>query len=155
MTRTQEEIAARVEAVKDDDTFGFKLEVLIAALDFEHARPYLRAEVTAEEWAKQQLCACDFESEARDYYKFALGKIRDHRGISTTRSVEKLTEFAWLLGRDDVIERTQNLAYEQYGAPKVKAWGEAFGMEWPTEEAMVRMASGLPCVEGCVSGCGS
>lgn len=85
---------------------------------------------------------------------FALGKILNHRGISASRSVDQLTEYAWLLGRDDVVQAMQDAAYPQYGAPKVKAFGEGLGLEWPGTEPMRRMADGLPCSDDCWQGCG-
>lgn len=152
--RTQEEILGRIEAVNDDDMFGFRREVLIEALDYEHARPFLKPSVTAEDWAGIQVCACDREAAARDYYKFALGKIENHRGISANRSVDKLREHAWLLGRDDVVAAMDAAEYPQYGAPKIAAFAAGLGLAWPDDVAMVRMSSGLPCEDDCAEGCG-
>ncbi|GAA4626719.1 hypothetical protein GCM10023196_036100 [Actinoallomurus vinaceus] len=152
--RTQEEILARLDAVREDDMFGFRREVLLPALEFEHARSFLKPETTAEDWSGVQVCAGDWESAARSYYEFALGKIRDHRGISASRSVEKLTEYAWLLGRDDVIAAMDAAEYPQYGAPKVAAFAAAMGLDWPDGEALERMANGLPCTDDCHEGCG-
>lgn len=151
--RTQEEILARIEAVAKDDMFGFRREVLLVALDYENARPFLKPETTNEVWSGIQVCPCDWESAARSYYDFALGKIEDHRGISASRSVDKLREYAWLLGRDDVIEAMDAAEYPQYGAPKVKAFAATFGLEWPDGETFRRMAEGLPCTDDCDEGC--
>src|SRR5258706_374110 len=101
MTRTQDEIVPRIAAIADDDWAGFGREVLIPALDFTHAKPYLVPEATAAEWDIDE--AGDTEAAAWSYLDFAIGKIQDHRGISAGRSVDKLTEYAWLLGRDDVV----------------------------------------------------
>lgn len=149
--RTQEEIVARIGDVADVDFFGFKLEVLIGALDFEHARPFIKPDVTAAEWDK--LRESDTDAAARNYYRFALGKIEGHRGISASRSVDKLTEYAWLLGRDDVVDAMAAADHAQYGAPKAKAFGAGFGEDWPSERWAVRMAEGLPCEPGCEMGC--
>jgi hypothetical protein len=151
--RTQEEILARIEAIDDEDFFGFRREVLIAVLDYEHARQFLKEGTTPEEWAEEQVT--DVEAAAFGYYGFALGKIRDHRGISANRSVDKLAEYAWLLGRDDVAAAMDAAEFPQYGAPKVAAFAKGFGLDWPTEVAMVRMSSGLPCEDGCMDGCGA
>lgn len=149
--RTQEEILARITAVGGDDMFGFRFEVLISSLDFEHARGFLQDGVTPEEWSDEQVT--DVEAAAFGYYVFALGKIENHRGISASRSVEKLTEYAWLLGRDDVIEAMEAADYPQYGAPMVAAFAAGFGLDWPADEAMVRMAAGRPCEDDCYDGC--
>jgi hypothetical protein len=150
--RTQEEILARIEEAADD-MFGFRREVLVSVLDFEHARSFLVPDATAEEWSGEQVT--DVEVAARSYFAFAVGKIRDHRGISASRSVDKLGEYAWLLGRDDVVAAMDAAEYPQYGAPKVKAFGAGLGMDWPNEPGLVRMAEGLACTEDCAEGCGA
>lgn len=152
--RAQGEIVARVRAVADEDVLGFQREVLVDALDFEHAREFLKADCTQEEWGEVP-DADVLLAEAREYYVFALGKIRDHRGISASRSVSKLTEYAWLFCRDDVVTAMDAADYAQYGAPKVKAFGSGFGLAWPDDPAMKRMADGEPCEPGCSGGCGS
>ena len=152
VTRSQDEIVARIAAVADDDFFGFAREVLIDALDFEHAAPYLKEGVLPEEWNSQR--PADFAEEAREYLEFAVEKIDGHRGISASRSVAKLTEYAWLLGRDDVVAAMDHAHYPQYGAPKVKAFADGMGLEWPDDADLNRMAQGLPCEPDCTNGCG-
>lgn len=151
--RTQEEIVARIKAVESEDFLGFRQEVLIPALDFEHARPFLVEATTAEQWSGIQVAASEWEVLARDYYTFALKKIAGHRGISAGRSVDKLTEYAWLLGRDEVVAAMDAAEFPQYGAPKVAAFAIGFGLPWPVDEAMVRMSSGVPCEDDCAEGC--
>jgi hypothetical protein len=150
--RTQEEIVTRFEAAIDD-MFGFQREVLLGAMDYEHAKPFLKEDVTEAEWQESR---SDTAEAARGYLDFAIGKIVDHRGISAGRSVEKLTEYAWLLGRDDVVAAMEAADYTNYGAPKVKAFAEGMGLPWPTDDPrLVRMAEGLPCrTDGCDEGCG-
>ncbi|MEV4093843.1 hypothetical protein [Streptosporangium saharense] len=152
--RTQDEILARVAEVAEMDLFGFRRQVLIPALDFEHAQPFIREGVTVAEWG-EVIQAAELLEMAREYYAFALGKIAGHRGISATRSVLKLTEYAWLLGQDDIVAAMEAADYPQYGAPKVKAFGLGLGLEWPTTEAMTRMAAGEPCRLDCDEGCSS
>lgn len=137
MSRTQEEIVARIEAIASTDFFGFGRKVLLDALDFEHARPLLDPRATEAEWGPAA-GPDTLLASARDYYTFALGKIRDHRGLSASRSVDKLTEYAWLLGRDDIVTAMGAAIYEQYGAPTVKAFASGFELAWPDE-----------CDEGC------
>lgn len=150
--RTQEEIVARLKTLSiSEDVLGFRREVLISALDHVHAKPFLRPGVTATEW--DAVRETDTLDAARSYYSFALSKIEGHRGISASRSVDKLTEYAWLLGRDDVVDAMAAADFAQYGAPKVKAWAAGFGETWPTETWATRMADGLPCEPGCVMGC--
>ncbi len=152
-TRTQDEIVARIAYA--DDMFGFDREVLVESLDYPHAKPYLKPEVTEEDWLKDSGPDRDLAKAAADYFTFALGKIENHRGISASRSVTKLREYAWLLGRDDVVAAMDEADYAQYGAPQVKAFGDGLGLDWPASDDLVRMAQGLPCEPGCESGCGS
>lgn len=124
VTRTPAEIAARAEAA--DDMFGWAMEVLLPYLDFESARAFLKDGVTAEEWSESMADPTAIQAEARSYYAFALGKIEDERGISAERSVIKLTEYAWLMGRDDVVAAMDAAPYPMDAAPKVAAFGEGF-----------------------------
>ena len=163
--RTQEEIVERMKAVAGDDMFGFSQSVLLDALDYEHAKPHLKEDVTPEQWAEREhgvyggkeqvgpLLAEDrLKQAALDYLKFAWGKADDHRGISAGRSVQKLTEYCWLLGHDvKVIEEAD---YPMYGCPQLKVISGLLGADLPTEPALVRMMEGSPCSEGC-SGCSS
>jgi hypothetical protein len=153
--RSQEEIVARIQQTSGEDWLGFKREVLASCLDFEHAKPYLVEGTTAEEWTYTP----DVDVvliRAKEYFTFAIGKALDHRGISASRSIDKLTEYAWLLGRDDVVSAMDEADYPQYGVPKLKAFGEGFGL-WVAEHQgdaeLSNMADGEPCEPGCDSGC--
>lgn len=125
VTRTSAEIFARAQAA--DDMFGWAQEVLLDYCDYETVLPLLNDGVTAEDWAKIAGERGSVADAARDYYLFALGKIAAERGISAERSVVKLREFAWLMGRDDVVAAMDAAPYSSYGAPKVAAFGEGFG----------------------------
>ncbi|MFJ6316068.1 hypothetical protein ACIQJW_08305 [Streptomyces californicus] len=125
VTRSQDDILARAQAA--DDMFGFAREVLLPYLDFEHAKPLLNDGVDADQWAKYANDPAAVQSEAREYYLFALGKIEDRRGLSAERSVIKLREYAWLMGRDDVIAAMDAARYSPYGEPKVSAFAAGFG----------------------------
>lgn len=155
--RTQDEIIERIQNIQRGesgaDYLGFRREVLVDALDFEHARPWLTADTTAEQWGTTPTYDA-VHQKAVEYYQFALQKIKNHRGISANRSVDKLTEFAWLLKRDDVVSTMQSTAYEQYGAPIVKAFAAGLGLPWPDDEDLARMAAGEPCRPDCDEGCG-
>jgi hypothetical protein len=158
MTRTQDEILARYTAA--DDFLGFGQEVLATAMTGDTMRQ-INPELTAEDVADAPETKPErMADEARGYLRFAVGKILDHRGISAERSTIKLREFAWLLGRDDVVQAMDAAEYPQYGAPKVKAF--ANGMGWPffddsgarEQVELERMSEGQPCRPDCESGCG-
>lgn len=152
-TRTQEEILARFRATRDDDMFGFKAEVLAKCMTFETAEGIRKKGITAEEWG-QPLNLSELRDAAREYLGFAIGKIKNHRGISAHRSVQKLEEYAWLLGRDDVVAAMRAAEYPQYGAPTVKAFAEGMGWWDKPDKALERMTQGLPCTDDCDEGCG-
>lgn len=158
-TRTHDEIVARLREVRADgnDVFGFREEVLLEALAVDHAREFLAPHVTRE----QRQPPTDLEAHARWYLEFAIEKILDHRSISASRSVVKLAEFAWLLGRDDVVSAMDRAGYPMYGAPKVKAFADGLGWQFHDADddaddrrALRRMAQGEQCdPDGCTTGC--
>ena len=157
--RTQDQILARFRTIDPgDDWFGFRQSVLIDSMTLDTLRQALPDVDTngRDDYVKPEA----LEQRARDYLTFAIGKIVDHRGISASRSVDKLGEYAWLLGRDDVVKAMQAAEYPQYGAPQVKAFAEGMGWPWPGEvydwqaKALARMAEGLPCDPDCADGCG-
>lgn len=151
--RAQEQIAER--AVKADGFLNFSREVLIPLLDFDHAKPFLKPEATAEKW--KPVTQEESLAEMREYMDFAWGKAQDHRGISAGRSVQKMTEWTWIHGTDEQvaeIERMSDEQYAQYGAPVLKRVCEMFGFPIPKDPDLVRMMGGLPCEDGCEMGCG-
>lgn len=154
VTRSQDEIVARIEQVLagGGDLFGAEQSELMDPLDFEHAKRFLKDGVTAEEWAAAQAETGGTAHSARTYVPFAVGKIRDHRGLSAGRSVDHFRGWAWLMGWDLPDE-----PYAQYGAPLVYAFLEHFGWLdlWPADAPdLERMRRGQPCELGCIEGCG-
>lgn len=150
--RTVEEIVSRIESKKGKSFFGFDLEVLISSLPFEDAKPYLKPEAKAEDW--EEPTEEVVRQRAFDYLDFAYGKAADHRGLSAERSIEKLSEYAWLLGKEDVADEMVNGPFQNYGAPGLFAFARAFDRPIPDNPGLVRMAEGKPCVEDCMEGCG-
>jgi hypothetical protein len=155
MVRTQDEIVTRMKAIEPDDFLGFAREVLLDALDFEHAKPFLVDDATPEKWAEAMVELGPLEEQAKDYLAFAYGKADDHRGISAGRSVSKMTEFMWLMGRDDVVVAIESVPYPQYGVPKLAVISRLTGWPGPEGEELERMARGEPCRPDCMEGCGT
>lgn len=149
--RTQDEILARYRAA--NDFLGFAGEVLVESMTADTIRQINPDAVLPADWMPNTVQ--ELEVAAREYLEFAVGKIAAHRGLSAERSVIKLREFAWLLGRDDVVAAMDAAGYPQYGAPKVQAF--AAGMGWSFggdyEPELSRMARGWPCVADCCEGC--
>lgn len=151
--RTQDEIVARLKQIAKDDLFGFGADVLLPYLDKEHVTPFLKpgAEMT---WEIASQAEPDILAEASQYMVFAWGKVEDHRGLSAGRSVQKLTEWCWLLGKDDLVKKIEAASYAPYGAPKLKVICEALGLPMPDSPDVVRMMNGEPCSDYC-QGCGA
>jgi hypothetical protein len=147
--RSQDEIVAQIEAWKHD-IFGFRSEVLVNGLDFEHAKAYLKDGVSEDEWNAITAKEPSVYEQMRSYMEFAIGKAQDHRGISAYRSTEKLNAWTWLLGCEPIEE-----PFAQYGAPILRALCIRHGFTWPDDEDINRMAEGKPCHDGCLDGCGS
>lgn len=148
--RTQDEIKARYDA--STDMFGFDREVLAESMDLTTLAAAGYGVSQLDDW--EPTAGAQLEDKARDYLTFAIGKVEDHRGISADRSVTKLREYAWLMGRDDVVAAMDAEDYAQYGAPMLRAFAVALGWPWPESDALSRMAEGLPCSDDCEEGCG-
>lgn len=153
--RTQDEIAARAKAAEERDLFGFETEVYLTYLDYEHAKPFIKPEVTAAEWGELYKPCTDDDVRAtmQDYYGFAWDKARNHRGLSAERSVQKLGAWLYVLGDDAALVEFEGAPYGPYGAPKLAVLGKRYGWAIPGGTAAANMAAGRPCVEDCEEGC--
>ena len=152
--RTQEEIAARI--VKEQaDYCLFSHEVYVPYLDFEHAKPFLIENAPAEKWPAPKV-ESDILNEAKTYMaEYGWDKAMNHRGISASRTVEKMRAWMWLLGRDDLVAVCDDdTQYPQYGAPVLNAICEAMKWPIPADEAIQNMIVGRPCSPDCEEGCG-
>lgn len=127
MSRTPEEIVARITAIEVSDPLGFQRADLIEALPYEQVKPYLKDGITAEEWGPIQ--STDPIAKARDYLGFAWGKANNCRGISAMRSVNHLQAWIWLAGFDH-FDRIANAEYQFYGKPVLVIASEALGFDW-------------------------
>lgn len=161
--RTTAEIITRIEAVqRGGDFFGTQTNDLLAALDFEHAKSYLREGVTAEQWAEAMVATeGGIRDAAAGYLEFAVGKALNHRGISASRSVDHFRAWVFLLGTDEQLAQLESTEYEQYGVPQLAVAAEILEipMTWDALLAaspeLANMAKGEPCEPGCDSGCGN
>lgn len=146
--KTQDEILTRVNA--STSLFGFDKEVLVPFLDFEHAKSFLKPEVTKEGWQPSPLTEEVVKKELADYLQFAWDKALNHRGLSAGRSIEKLTEWLWLLDDEELVTQHQ---YKNYGVPILLAISKKYELPYPTTTDAMNMAEGKPCRENCEEGC--
>ena len=152
--RTPQEIINYYEVHTANDFLGFLGDVLLGQLPFEDAKPYLKDEATEEDWGKPIPDRETLLAAVADYMEFAWEKCVGHRGISATRSVQKMQAYMFLLGEDELEAVTQDESrYSQYGAPIL--WEICKKLGWPVAEGpeAERMARGLPCIDGCEMGC--
>ena len=150
--RTQDEIVAHYEQIKDEDMFGWRANILFNYLDFSHARPFLKPEVTAEEWnlTFKKLNDGAALGEMQAYMEIAWEKSIGHRGLSAGRSIEKIGEYLWLLGDDEMYATIHlNELYRPYGAPALAKVCEKYGLPIPSEPEAKRMISGESCSDSC------
>lgn len=77
-----------------------------------------------------------------------------HRGISASRTLDKMRAWAWLAGDEDVLKGAFACGYAQYGAPVLAAVCEHYGWPVPDGEDAERMIAGRPCTDYPGCGCG-
>lgn len=155
-TRSLDDIAARLRQVHEGGTdfMGWRAEVLAEFLDLQRLRSLELLPLEPDKWNPRLLG--DAPRVGAEYLVFAFSKALGHRGISASRSVEKLTEYAWLQGRDDVVTAMDQAPYAQYGMPALLVYAQAFGRPVPHDERVARMGRGEACdPKGCTAGCGT
>ena len=125
--RTQEEIVTRIQERFEVDTFGFEVYEYIKALDYKHAKPYLKPEVTKSMWKPLFKTDKDVRNKMINYMPFAWEKANSSRGISAYRSICHYTAWLWLLGEEKMAEEIQ--CYEYYGKPQLRRVCEFLGLD--------------------------
>lgn len=143
--RTTDEIRARLnDPARAKFLFDFGEEVLSAHLPENWEKGLNKEHLLNDKTVKE---------EAVSYLRFAFDKALHHRGISASRSVQKMREYAWLLGLDEAVKFSeQDGNYTNYGVPILKNMAKALGVEIPKEIAS--WEDGQPCYPGCNNGCG-
>lgn len=137
---------------RQHDPIGLTSADLIGRLDFEHAKEFLKAGTTAEEWEESRAdFPTDVEAEAREYMSFAWGKCLDHRGLSASRSIEHFRNWFFLAEDAEALRIVEETQYAPYGAPILAAICKHKG--WPIPEddednQLRRMLEG-GCCESC------
>lgn len=153
--KTQQEIIDYYKEIKEDDFFGFKGDILLSYLDKEHVMQFLKpGAILSDEWKANPLERDFIIKEMKEYMEFAWDKAERHRGLSATRSIEKMQAYLWLLEDDDTLtfsEREGN--YKNYGAPILWKICEVYGFPIPESSAIKNMSEGKPCKENCQEGC--
>jgi hypothetical protein len=133
--KTQEEIVNR--ARNSNNPFGFGLEVLCESLSLDNIQEFLNDDGKEKYKSDPSLYeyADTIEETAQDfldYMVFAWMKAEDERGLSAGRSIEKLGEWLWILGREDLNEKINDGdLYNPYGTPALIAVCKDLGINVP------------------------
>jgi hypothetical protein len=128
MKRTQEEILKRIADRTPEDPLGFEVNIYIAYLTYENAKPYLKDEITKEDWDSDYEHPTD---RMRSYLGFAWEKANGRRGISANRSIMHYGAWMWLIGEDKFAEELLSFeGYRCYGKPQLKKICGYLGLEY-------------------------
>ncbi len=125
--RTQDEIVTRIKAREANDILGFEVLEYVDYLDFEHARPYLKDEVTEDEWEGPRSLT-EVKDVMEEYMEFAWGKANNCRGISANRSISHYQAWLWLDGQHEMADNLMD-NYEFYGKPQLEQVCEYLGLD--------------------------
>lgn len=125
--RSQDEILAELERVQKNDFFGFKSNDLLGYLDYDHAKEYLKPEVTAEEWKASPSDRASILKEMEDYMPFAWDKANNGRGLSAGRSLAHYTVWVWMLGDQDQFGDLET--YQHYGKDNLRQLCKLYGWD--------------------------
>ncbi len=126
--RTQDQIVARIRAVKERDWMGTEIQDLVIYLDYAHAKEFLRPEVTKTLWKGPLLFNREaLLKEMEDYMPFAWDKANNQRGLSAGRSMSHYAAWVWLLGDEDKFGDLTE--YEFYGKDNLVKICEAYGWD--------------------------
>lgn len=140
--------------------FSFHREVLIGYLPFSLAKDLLTEKFLEEfdenSW-RQKVTVEEALAEAKEYSRFGWGKIIDHRGISTSRTIDKMKSWMFLLGDTEMIRLCETeSAYMPYGAPILYKICKKYGWDIPEFDTgtvgsgtVGNMIRGLPCSTSC------
>lgn len=164
--RTQEEIRDRVrwlrEKAEERDIVGWRQEVHMNYLSLDLMEEFLEPGARealetyeGEPWKDPVYSEEEVKSDICQYLYFAMKKCLEHRGLSSQRAVVKLSEWAWILERDDLVEYAEDPKnYPQYGGPVLKAFCVAMEMLPLNSEDLRSMMRGEPCSRYYGCGCG-
>jgi hypothetical protein len=157
--RSVNEIAERVRTPVKDDVFQFERQTQIVYLPWKYASEFLKPTVTEIAWndVYTPITEAAVLDVMYDYLKFAWDKALNHRGLSASRSIQKIRAWLWLLG-DEALEAyaRDDANYAQYGVPILwrVSWDHGQGHVVPQDTRVGRMRLGLVCEpSGCVQGC--
>jgi len=138
LNKTQDEIRKKYDT--SNSFIGSYQEVLLSYMDFYHCKnlykdDYIKQVESGEKNFDPPITdILETTQDFLDYLNFGYTKALDQRGISAGRTIEKLSAWLWLLGREDleIIINSSSL-YNPYGMPALIRLTEELGLEVPQE----------------------
>ncbi len=129
---------AALAIMKENDFLGFGKEVALRVLEFETVKNYINENAVKdvengkqEKW-KVMTDVIEAAQDFLDYMVFAWSKAMGERGISSSRSIEKLSAWMKILNRPDVATVLEDESlYEPYGRPVIKKACEMLNISCP------------------------
>jgi len=128
--RTDDEIIARIVAVKDDDWIGTQRGELIRRLPLDAAREFLTKEADVADWKPLPRDRDYVLMELVDYMSYAWDKANNRRGLSAGRSLDHMTSWLWLMAEDKFLAAMHMRDYSHYGKSQLRAICERFNVDW-------------------------
>ncbi len=130
--------------------------VLLACLDWPHARDFLKAEATEEAWVQSgelTLTEDDIRADAERCFRGIWETITNHDAQVTERTLGNVRAYVWLLGDDRQRDAFDARSEHPFGGPKFLWAATVFRFPLPENMQASRMASGQACWGGCTQGC--
>lgn len=138
--KTQDEIVKRINERMGHDILGFEWHEYLRALDFDHAKPFLKETVTEDSWGTPDFPNDEAITEhMKDYMSFAWDKACSCRGISAGRSIAHYQAWLWLVGEDELAASIEE--YEYYGKDELRAICDFLGLDASQWDDDVRVNS--------------
>jgi hypothetical protein len=131
VTKTSEEIKARIASVADKDWMGTTRSDLIDYLSFADAKEFLKPEAMEQAWNEREVKAP--LDAAKDYLPFAWDKANGCRGLSAGRSLDHLKAWLWLAGFGAIVDEHFG-DYSHYGKQQLVIASELCGFAWQSED---------------------
>lgn len=134
--------AAVLERIKKnpEDVFGFCATLMIDYLPWEDAKTlytedFVQSVEEGKEPKPRQITDVrEAVQDMLDYMVFGWMKAMDERGLSASRTIDKISSWLWLLGREDLAELVyRDSLYNPYGMPALIAVCENLGIIVPDD----------------------
>lgn len=128
---------AAINIMRESSFLGFEKEVASSFLTLEQAQEFLSDEGKDKYYADPSSWSMisdvnEAAQDVLDYMVFGWMKAIDERGISSSRSIQKLSAWMKILSRPDVADiLTNNDRYSPYGRPALKDACVALGIPYP------------------------